>query len=91
MQRITQRDLEGLCDRLNKLTGSPETEWTRTNNTTTANIGNYHIDYSVGGVCLYRMENTGGAVSCPLVDYHTPKKELYNRIQAYIYGIIESK
>lgn len=50
--RITDKQLEALCDRLNKLTRSPLTPYTRTGNSFKANIGNYHLSHAYGGVCL---------------------------------------
>ncbi len=83
MDRITEKQLDALCARLNKLTGSPEKPYADGK----ACIGNYHISHAYGGVCLHRMHNTGGGVSCPLSSGHAPKRELYAAMHAYIDGI----
>lgn len=88
MDRITDKMLDTLCDRLNKLTGSPTASYTRTEDgRMRANIGNFHVSRAYGGVCLHRMSNEGGGVYCPLSQGHGPKRELWSAMQAYIAGI----
>ena len=86
-QRITEKDLQRLCDRLNEATGSPMIPWERVNDRNRANIGNYHISHAYGGVCLHRMHNESGGVSCPLSNGHGPKRDLYNELCAMLAGI----
>lgn len=52
-----------------------------------ANIGNYHLSWAYGGVCLHKMHNDGGGVSTPLSSGHVPKKELFNELCAFIRGV----
>lgn len=86
--RITDRDLDGLCRTLNKLTGSPEEGWsTDENGKNKANVGHHYISSAYGGVCLHQIVNDGGGVRCPLIDYHVPKRELYTRMHSYMDGI----
>lgn len=82
-QRITEKHLQAMVNRLNKLTNSP-TEY-MTNGK--INVGYYHIDYAYGGVQLVRTMNEGGGVTCPLSNGHMPKRELYDQIWAFIRGI----
>jgi hypothetical protein len=85
-----QRDLEPAVARLNRLTSSPLTPYTRAaNGEFRANIGNYYLDQAYGGVCLQRMVNGGGGCSDVLMSGHIPKRELYQRLHAYIRGIEE--
>lgn len=89
-QRITDKDLAYLCERLNKLTGSPLVPYADSGNAHphyVAQVGNFHISHAYGGVCLHRMSNTGGGVSCPLNAGHGPKRELYEQMRAMIAGI----
>lgn len=90
-QRITDKDLDHLCERLNKLTGSPlvaYAPWIEGQpNKCRAQVGNFHISHAYGGVCLHRMSNTSGGVSCPLNAGHGPKRELYEQMRAMIAGI----
>ena len=70
-QRITESMLQNLCDRLNEATGSPMRPYSIKPGADrhTANTGNYHISHAYGGVCLHRMHNEGGGVSCPPVEW----------------------
>lgn len=85
--RITEKMLQHLCDRLNEETGSPMKPWERVGDRNRANIGNYHISHAYGGVCLHRMHNESGGVSTPLSGGHRPKRELYNEMRAMLAGI----
>lgn len=89
--RITEKDLQNLCDRINEATGSPMTPWERVNDRNRANIGNYHISHAYGGVCLQRMHNESGGVSCPLSQGHGPKRDLYNEMYAFLCGLGAAK
>jgi hypothetical protein len=88
-QRITDKDLDQLAKQLNDLTKSPQFPYARDPETdrNVAQVGNFHISHAYGGVCLHRMSNTSGGVSCPLVSYHEPKRALYDRMHAFVDGI----
>lgn len=91
--RITDKHLDGLINRLNKLTGNPETYCTTTKNEDGANasfktnVGHYHVSYAYGGCELQQVVNEGGAVSTPLNTGFTTKRDLYEKIHAFIKGI----
>lgn len=93
MERITQKDLEYLVERINKVTGSPTSPYRRNGkkgNRQTgfiANIGNYHLDYAYGGVKLGRMVNEGGGVTNISEMGFGTKRKLYNWMRAYLAGI----
>ncbi len=88
MDRITDKMLDSLCARINKLTHSPETSYTRKpEGGMRANIGNFHISHAYGGVCLHRMCNEGGGVTAPLGLGHVTKRELWDRMQAFANGL----
>lgn len=88
MNRITEKQLESLCQYINELTGSPLTPYTRdASGQLKANIGNYHLSHAYGGVCLHRMSNESGGIRTPLVPGHVTKRELYNAMQSYIKGL----
>ena len=88
MQRITDKQLDSLCDYLNKLTDSP-TEYggRQADGSFKSNVGHYTISHAYGGVCLHRIANEGGGVTTPLIHGHVPKRELYNAMQAFIKGL----
>ena len=87
MERITKKDLEYLVDRLNDVTGSPPEPHARNDaGQLVANIGNYHLSYAYGGASLHRTVNEGGGVSDVLSYGHVPKRDLYDRLHAYLRG-----
>ena len=88
MTKITQKDLEGLCNRLNRMTNSPMEPYTKgEDGKFKANPGNYHLDYAYGGVKLVRMCNEGGGINTPISMGYETKREAYYMIHAYISGI----
>jgi hypothetical protein len=89
--RITEKHLQGLCDRLNRLTGSPIEPYSLIDGRHVAQVGNYHISHAYGGVSLHRMHNLGGGVSEPLYTGHVSKRELAGRLHAFILGIESTK
>jgi hypothetical protein len=92
MQRITDKDLEAAVRRLNIITGSPETPYTKqSDGRFKANIGNYHLSYAYGGVCLHRISNESGGVTTPVGIGHVSKRELYGLLNAFINSILSSQ
>jgi hypothetical protein len=92
MTRITDKDLQNIVNRINRMTDSPSEGWTKGPETAsghvyTSNVGNYHLDHAYGGVALYRMANTAGGCSDVLNCGHVSKKELQGLMFAYIQGI----
>lgn len=88
-QRITDKDLDNLAQQINVLTKSPTKPYDvdPVTGRNVAQVGNFHVSHAYGGVCLHRMHNTSGGVSCPLVSYHEPKRALYDRMHAFIDGL----
>ncbi len=94
MDRITNRHLEGMIARLNKLTGMPAEPYAKdANGVHQPQAGCYHLSQAYGGVCLHRMSLTPGCtgVSTPLMGGHVTKRELYDQIFAFIRGIETAK
>ncbi len=88
--RITDKHLEGMINRLNKLTGMPSVPYAKNaDGTCSPQAGCFHLSHAYGGVALYRMSMTPGCtgVSDPLSTGHIPKRDLYERIYSYICGI----
>jgi hypothetical protein len=83
MNRVTEKDLEAIVNRINRITGSPAEPYINGK----AQPGNYHISHAYGGVCLHRMSNTSGGVSSPLSTGHIPKRDLANLMHAFINGL----
>ena len=89
MNRITMRDLEATVRRINDLAGTPHTCWVKTENVNrpfTANIGCYHLSGAYGGYSLVQMVNDGGGERT-IIGGHMPKRELYERMHAFIRGL----
>ena len=86
--RITDSMLENRVKRINELTRSPLTPYSQIDGRSVANIGNFHLSYAYGGVCLHRMCNESGGVRTPIISYHTTKRHLYDLINAYMDGIM---
>ena len=83
MNRVTEKRLQAIVDRLNRITNSPMEPYIGRE----AQIGNYHLSHAYGGVCLHRMHNENGGVSSPLSIGHVPKRELAALMYAYISGV----
>tara|TARA_R110000868_G_scaffold134063_1_gene345925 strand:+ start:246 stop:515 length:270 start_codon:yes stop_codon:yes gene_type:complete len=83
MNRVTEKHLQNIVDRLNRITGMPAAPYIDGK----AQIGNYHLSHAYGGVCLHRMVGEGGGVSNPLSTGHIPKRELQGLLYAFISGI----
>jgi hypothetical protein len=81
--RITDKNLDGLCDVINRVTGSPESPYVDG----VCQIGNYHIGSAYGGVSLQRMSNASGGVTEPLYCGYTTKRDLWNRMHAFLKGL----
>ena len=91
MTRITNKDLEAVVARINRATDSPDTSWTRTDAGMKANIGNYHISGAYGGVSLHRMVTDGGGITDVFSCGHITKRDLYDRMQAYLAGLSDAE
>ena len=88
--RITNKDLEGVVKRLNRITNNPEASYVRTEDgKLVAQIGNYHIDSAYGGVSLAQMQTEGGGIRRVIDSGYTTKKDLFNQIHAYINGLMD--
>lgn len=101
MERITQKDLEYLVDRINEVTNSPKEQYTKTVTKSTktrsgqvtkftGNIDNYYLDYAYGGVKLVQMVNEGGGIREISRGGFGTKRELYNWMGAFLAGIGKS-
>ena len=87
MSRISIKDLELRVARINKLTGSPATAYTKLDGKFIANIGHYHLDQAYGGIKLVRMYNEGGGIEEITHNGFGTKKELYYQLDAIIIGL----
>lgn len=91
MQRITDKNLTAVCDRINTMLGLPLTPYKPYDKVVghaQPNAGVYHISHAYGGVSLHRMSETDGCTGVHDVFSrgHMPKRELYELMQAFIRG-----
>jgi len=88
MKQITLAFLQCQVDRLNRATNNPLASYTQNDDGKhKANIGNYHLDGAYGGYALHQMLSEGGGVRDVFRSGHLTKRELSNRISAYLAGI----
>lgn len=88
MSRITEKQLQAVVDRINRLTNSPMTPYL--DGKPQANC--YHLSHAYGGVALHRMSDREGCTGVSdMFGYHMPKRDLFNRMQAFIAGLEASK
>jgi len=86
--RITDADLKNLCNRINKLTGSPIEQYTFWDDGHYhSNIGNYYISGAYGGVKLERIVNDGGGCQDISHNGFGTKRELYTWMDAFLRGL----
>ena len=93
MDRITDKHLKVLCDRINRAHGVALEPYTRTDDgKLRGNIGSHYISSGAyGGVNLERIVNEAGGITNPLSCGHLPNRDLYNRMQAYLCGLDDAK
>lgn len=85
--QIKRTFLNAQVERLNTITNSPLSPYAREGERNVAQVGNFHISGAYGGVALHRVENESGAGSDVFKSGHVTKRELSQRIDAYIAGI----
>ena len=90
MDRITIKQIERKIDYLNEITGNalkPYT-WDKKEEKLTSNAGCYYWAGAYGG---YKLEQIckGGGSSDPIYTGFVPKRELYDKICAFVRGIEE--
>ena len=84
--KITKSNLQAVVDRINTVTKSPMTSYTKdAKGKYTANIGNYHIDSAYGGNKLVQMTNGNGGIKDITYGF-VSKSELYSLMHAFLAG-----
>ena len=84
MERITQRYLDSLCERINDAQKTPTAPYKRIDGKLTGQVGNYLISSAYGGVCLHQIANESGGARDVFSCGHITKRDLYNRMRAYL-------
>jgi hypothetical protein len=82
--RITDKVLNSFVDSINSKTGNNLASWTKTENDSKTNIGNYHLNYYNGFVGLDQMTSEGGAVTN--ICSPCTNRELYYFMRGFLEG-----
>lgn len=82
---ITEKMLNILVDRINKIAGTPMSYIDK--ETRTINIGHYHLDGAYGGWKLVQTDNDGGGIRDISKTGYTSKRNLYNEMHMFIAGL----
>ena len=86
MERITEKQLKGSIEYLNKITGHSLESYSNTGGKFKANVGTYYLNCAYGGYQLVQIVTDGGGIRT-ITGGFCPKRELYYLIRAYIDGI----
>lgn len=90
--RVTVGMLEAQVSYLNRLMDAPQEPWTKGDDgKIRANIGNWHLSGAYGGYAVHCMSNESGGVTVMQNTGHLPKRDLLNRLRAFIAGIEAQK
>ena len=86
MNRITQKDLESIVNRINRTANMPMNAYTREGDRNVANVGHYYVSGAYGGVQLLQIVNEAGGVRT-ITSGYCPKRELYYQMHAFLRGL----
>ena len=90
--RTTKKDLDAVCSRINRILGTPDAPYMLVDGRYVPQADCYHLDETYGGYALYKMSSNPGCTGVTdIFGGHWPKKELYNRMQAFISGLEASE
>ena len=91
MDRIRMNELEAVVRRINQVAGTPEQPYIKEGDKYVAQIGCYHLSGAYGGYALHQMVNESGGCRDVLRSGHMPKRELYERMHAFVEGLVTAK
>lgn len=86
-QRITQKQMQALLDRLNTIAGTPLTTFDPDRTEARWNVGNFHLDSAYNGFCLMQVVSPRGAVENVLGTAYAPLSQTYRDTQIFIRGL----
>ena len=90
--RITDNNLQSLVDVINRTMGTPMTPYKPYDEAVgraQPNANAYHLSHAYGGVALHKMSSREGCtgVSDVFGCAHMPKRDLYERMHAFLRGV----
>ena len=84
MERTTRKQLDFLCQRINSAKKTPAKPYEQIDGSLVGQIGNFHLSGAYGGVSLHQTMNDSGGVRDVFSCGHVTKRDLYNRMSAYL-------
>lgn len=91
MSRISEKDLEDLCIHINHIAGHAPYAYSKNKDgKLMAYVGSYMIDSAYGGHRLVQLDNKDGGIKV-IIDGFSPKRELYEKMQAFLLGLGKRK
>lgn len=89
--QITEKALQAVVDRINRITCSPTEMFVKSEaGRCVTRIGHYHLSHAYGGVSLCRIDNEAGGTEDVFNRGHMPKRALYDLMHAFIKGFTVS-
>jgi len=85
-QRITEKMIEHLVERINKLAGKPLTLCSEVDGNRVWNPGHYHLNSAYGGHKLVQLCDEGKGIHS-ITHGYVSKRELYNQLQMILTGM----
>lgn len=94
--RVTEKQLQAIVDRINRTLGTPMTPYApydKELGRAMPNANNYHLSHAYGGVSLHKMSSREGCtgVSDVFSCGHVPKRELADRMYSFLTGLDVAK
>ena len=88
MNRITNKDLQAAVGRINQLCGTPNAPYafSKATGKHEPQAKCYHLSGAYGGYALHQMCDEGSGIR-DIFGGHMPKRELYERMHAFIRGL----
>ena len=82
MNRVTEKELQAICDRINEACGTPLRPYLDGKPQAKC----YHLSYAYGGVTLHQMSESGSGIRDVFSGY-MPKRELASKMHAFLKGV----
>ena len=91
--RVTEKQLQAVVDRINRIMGTPLQPYGENiNGRCNPQANCYHLSFAYGGAALHCMSDKAGCTGVrDIFGYHMPKRELMEKMQAFISGIYEKQ
>ncbi len=85
--RVTLSMLEEKVKRINEALGAETSPFTAVEGGTKTNVGTFYISKAYGGVALFRIVSTSGAITMPIRSGHVTRRELNHQLDGMLYAL----